>query len=228
MKNILIAVAFLSSPALVYGESCQPNFEVEREHCENSDQVIGTSAVEEKSIKEEKREPRTGKALADAYCTQASAYASKWKVSPEDVKVRAENEDTRKPWFEVNGIKTTGGSFRRIVCIYSAQAPTFEKVAGSSCAIIGATDASNCFAADRVNVDTSVITNCMYLQPKDVTEIWQKTECLVQAYTAAKQSRLVLPGSTFDQLEGAMKAFSRGAPSVHVREYLKKELETTK
>lgn len=229
MKMLMVTFGFLASSYVVHAESCTPNYQVQREDCnDDRSSVTTTKPVSSGPIEvaKQKRERRTGADLAQAYCLgdRIQRQADSWGVSPEDIQVYADNEDTREPWAEGNPIPTTFGSYRRVTCTYkSANAPVYKKVSGPNCAVVSAKDSNNCFAADRVSVDSSIVQDCIYARPgQDEAKAWKKTQCLVDAYRAAKEQRVILP---FNDLRNAMEAYATSAPTEHLRAYLRAELQ---
>jgi len=224
MKTLLVVSAFLAT--LAHADSCKPNFEFARELCEDSNEVIDTKLKKDQATYEDKREKRKGQELANAYCLKKrDELAAKWKVSPEDIRVDPDNQDSRKGWKEFKGIEVTIGTFRKIVCDYTANVPVFKKIATNNCPITKAVDKNECFKAEQVNVEDPVITGCMRMQPKNEEDAWHKTECLVEIYRAAKESRLLISILTFQQVEGSMAAFSRATNNAHLKAYLRAELK---
>lgn len=213
MKALLItAVGLMTLSFGAQAQSCEPQYQVQRESCDLSKMHQGLR----KGKPDE--ESRRGDELAKAYCNDSDkeALAKQWNISPEDVDLTsAENSESRER-YGVSIQTPLGRGFKRdIVCYYSA----------TKCPISGAIDANQCFRSGSVSVSESSVVDKLKSTPGNQSEAWIKAQYLLDARKAVTDNGYSLSLDTIKRIDTALYLLSTNSKvgSSHLSEYIKTE-----
>lgn len=194
MKHFLVLSAlFCMNQA--FGQTCEPDYQVVRKACKNTDQVLRYEIV----VKEKVR-VNTGACNPDAAQErQLCNDHSKQEIVSSYPGARHQDVRIKRSYSEVAKGKFCEGAKNRrdVYCDFEFPAPVYVKVRDASCPVEGVIEAQDCFKpGDLANVSMKSVNDCLDLVPQN-DETWSvKIACLNDLYQAESNLRLKTPIST--------------------------------